>query len=99
MYEATTFEFIQPEKRRKYTPDFYIPGGNYYVESKGRFTQADRMKHKYFKASRTDIEIRFVFSNANAKLYKGSKTTYAQWCEQHGFKWAHKTIPQSWLEE
>ena len=27
-----------------------------------------------------DIDIRFVFSNMNTKLYKGSKT-YARWCE------------------
>jgi len=40
-----------------------------------------------------------VFSNQNAKLYKGSPTTYGQWCEKHGFAYANKTIPEEWLTE
>ena len=41
----------------------------------------------------------FVFSNQNNKLYKGSPTTYAQWCDKHGFLYANKTIPEAWLTE
>jgi hypothetical protein len=44
-----------------------------------------------------ELDIRFVFSNQNAKLYKNSPTSYAQWCEKHGFLYAHKAIPDSWL--
>ena len=51
------------------------------------------------KEQHPDIEIRFVFSNENAKLYKGSKTSYSQWAEKHGFKYAHKRIPDDWLTE
>jgi len=40
-----------------------------------------------------------VFSNQNAKLYKNSPTTYASYCEKHGFTYANKVIPQEWLEE
>jgi hypothetical protein len=41
-----------------------------------------------------------VFQNANAKIYKGSKTTYAKWAEDHDFKWADKGIvPASWIKE
>jgi len=40
-----------------------------------------------------------VFSNANAKLYKGAKSRYCDWCENHNFKWAHRVIPEGWLLE
>jgi len=43
------------------------------------------------------MDIRFVFQNANNKLNKRSKTTYAQWADKHGFPWAHKRIPEEWL--
>ena len=40
-----------------------------------------------------------VFYNAKKKMKKERKTTYAMWCDKHGFKWAHKTIPPEWIEE
>ena len=40
-----------------------------------------------------------LLQSPNGKIYKGSKTTYSQWCEKHGFKWAGKEIPQSWIDE
>ena len=69
------------------------------METKGRFTVSDRQKHLLIKEQQPELDIRFVFSNQNAKLYKGSKTTYAQWCEKNGFQYAHKTIPDDWLSE
>ncbi len=100
IYEADKIEYHWPKRQSTYCPDFKLPkdGGFFYVETKGRFTVADRQKHLLIKQQCPDIEIRFVFSNANAKLYKGSKTSYAQWCEKHGFQYAHKTIPDDWLQ-
>ena len=40
-----------------------------------------------------------MFTNANSKINKGSKTSYADWCERHGFLYANKYIPDEWLEE
>ena len=34
-----------------------------------------------------------------AKLYKGAKSRYCHWCEQHKFQWAHRVIPEDWLKE
>ena len=45
------------------------------------------------------MDIRCVFTNANSKIKKGSKTSYADWCERHGFLYANKFIPDEWLEE
>ena len=83
---------------RKYTPDFLLPNG-IIVETKGRFTPADRMKHLAIKKQHKDLDIRFVFSNSNSRLRKGAKTTYADWCEKHGFLYADKDVPQDWIDE
>ena len=34
---------------------------------------------------------------ANQKISSISKTSYGEWCDQHGFKWAEKEIPDEWL--
>ena len=82
----------------KYTPDFIFPNG-IIIETKGRFVAADRRKHLEIQKQHPEKDIRFVFSNAKNKLNKGSKTTYAMWCEQKGFKWAEKSIPEEWIKE
>ena len=46
-----------------------------------------------------DLDIRLVFSNANQRLYKGSKTTYGMWADKHDFVWANKWIPEPWFAE
>lgn len=97
-FETLTIPYTPPIKTRKYTPDFPLENG-IIIESKGRFLTDDRQKHKHIKAEHPDLEIRFVFSNSKAKLSKGSPTTYAMWCEQYGFLYADKTIPDEWLDE
>ena len=44
-------------------------------------------------------DLRFIFTNSRQKLYKGSKTTYAAWCEKHGFLYAERSIPETWMNE
>ena len=39
------------------------------------------------KQQHKDLDIRFVFMNARNKIYKGSRTTYADWCNKHDFRW------------
>jgi hypothetical protein len=56
-------------------------------------------KHLLVKAQHPDLDIRFVFSRSAAPLYKGSPTTYAMWCNKHGFVFADKLIPVAWLRE
>jgi len=82
---------------RTYTPDFELPNG-LIIESKGRFVAADRKKHLLVKKQHPKLDIRFVFSNSRAKISKGSKTTYAMWCEKNGFQYADKLIPKEWLK-
>ncbi len=97
-YESEVILYTKPEKPSRYTPDFPLPNG-IIIETKGRFVTADRQKHLLIKAQHPDKDIRFVFSNSRARISKQSPTTYAMWCEKHGFKYADKTIPPEWLSE
>jgi hypothetical protein len=98
LYEPFGIPYTQPEKLRKFTPDFVLPNG-IVVETKGRFVTADRQKHLLLKAQYPDLDLRFVFSNSRARISKQSKTTYAVWCESKGFLYADKRIPQEWIDE
>lgn len=97
-YEALTVPYTQPAKERRYTPDFFLPTG-IILEAKGRFTTADRQKHLMIRESHPDLDIRFIFSRSTTKISKRSKTSYGKWCEDHGFLYADKVIPQDWLDE
>ena len=98
---------FEDEKRRikwqdlrfkTYTPDVVLDNG-IIIETKGRFIHSDRTKHLMVKAQHPEHDIRFVFSNPAAKLYKGSKTTYGDWCTKNGFKLAKEIIPVEWTKE
>lgn len=95
-FETMTVTYTKPAKPARYTPDFVLPNG-VVVETKGRFVTADRQKHLMVKAQHPELDIRFVFSNPNTRISKTSKTTYADWCEKNGFKYAAKDVPDEWL--
>ena len=95
-YETLKIKWTLLENKT-YTPDFILPNG-IIVESKGRFVAADRKKHLKVKEQHPDLDIRFVFSNSRAKLNKGAKSTYGDWCDKYGFTYADKRIPDEWLK-
>ena len=102
VFEADKFSYTWPSRKSKYTPDFRIArkdGSVFYVETKGRFMADDRQKHLLLKEVPSAPEIRFVFSRSKTTISKTSKTTYARWCETHGFQYADKAIPDSWFNE
>lgn len=70
-----------------YTPDFVDVVNKRIVESKGLFDAADRRKMIAVKAQYPDWTFVLCFQTPNAKLRKGSKTTYAKWAEKNGFEW------------
>lgn len=96
-YETTKIKYVVPESVHTYTPDFVLPNG-IIVETKGRFVMADRKKHLLIQKQHPDKDIRFVFTNSNNKISKGSKTSYADWCRKHGFIFADKEVPDEWLK-
>lgn len=96
-YETVIVPYEKPAKKSRYTPDFRLPNGTI-IETKGRFVTADRQKHLLIKQQHPDLDIRFVFSNPNARISKQSQTTYAMWCEKNGFQYAKGSVPTEWLK-
>lgn len=97
-YETEKVNYIIPSSPHTYSPDFKLPN-NIRVETKGRFVLQDRKKHLLVKEQNPTLDIRFVFTNSKNKITKKSKTTYADWCDKHGFKYADKVIPDEWFSE
>lgn len=102
-YEDVKIDYLKPAKKAKYNPDFTFrksDGSIVYIESKGRFLTVDRQKHLLIRDQNPELDIRFVFQNAKAKISKTSSTTYARWCEDKGFKYADRgQIPKEWFNE
>jgi hypothetical protein len=97
LYEAARITFNKPAF---YRPDFALPEQAIVIETKGYFMQADRDKMLRIKAAHPDLDIRFLFTEPNNRIGKGSKTTYARWCHRHGFPFAKGgQIPPDWLEQ
>ena len=92
-YESTKIEYM---KLATYTPDFILPNG-IIVETKGLWTSEDRTKHLLIREQHPELDVRLCFQNASNKIRKGSKTSYAMWCEKKGIKYCDKTKPKSWL--
>jgi len=94
-YEKHTFHYFLKEKgvcldcdgtnvysSHAYTPDFYLPEYDIYIETKGRFLGKDRTKHKAVKEFNPGLDIRIVFQRDDY-LTKLRKTSYTKWCDSH----------------
>ena len=97
-YEEWKVPYVVPASKHTYTPDFILDNG-IIIEAKGLWEADDRKKHMLLKDQHPDLDIRFVFSSARTKIYKGSRTSYAEFCEKHNIKFAEGTIPLEWLKE
>lgn len=95
-YETEAIPYVMPATNHKYHPDFKLPNG-IRIETKGRFVATDRKKQLLVKQQHPELDIRFVFTNSKSKISKNSKTTYADWCIKHGFKYSDKIIPDEWF--
>ena len=84
-------------KAHHYIPDFWLSRSNIFIEVKGRFLPSDRTKHLLIKEQHPHLDIRFAFQQPTHKIRPGSKTSYADWCDKHEFKWCGLEIPKSWL--
>lgn len=97
-YEQWRIPYVIPASNHHYTPDILLPNG-IFVETKGLWEADDRKKHLIIKEAYPEIDIRFVFTSSRTKIYKGSPTSYAEFCEKRGIIFADKLIPVEWLKE
>lgn len=82
-YEQDKVKYIL---ENKYNPDFKL-GPNFYLETKGLFTSADRRKMKAVIEQNPNITFVMIFQDPNKKISKSSKTSYASWCDKNGIEW------------
>jgi Phage endonuclease I len=99
LFETTRVPYLRPETLHHYTPDFEVPRKPIMIETKGKFESSDRCKHLLVKAQHPHMDLRFVFQRPHDRLTKVSRTTYAQWAEKYGFRWATGVIPDAWIVE
>ena len=83
-------------QRCSYTPDFFLPVQNIFIETKGRWTGEDRKKHLAVREANPTVDIRLVFMSNN-KIHKKSDTRYGDWADKHGFLWSVRSMPDAWL--
>lgn len=109
-YEGVKVPYTVPSRDANYLPDFVPDGTNIVLEFKGHFgglgrdmkrvSAEQRQKYVLVKEQHPELDIRFVFQRANAKIYKGSPTTHAKWADDHGFRWSDKgIIPPAWIAD
>lgn len=79
-----------------YHPDFILVEHGIIVEYKGLLDRDSKRKMLAVKQQHPDLDIRFVFMNANKKI-PGTKQTHAQWADKNGYPWAEGKIPDEWL--
>lgn len=103
LYEGLKLNFVQPEKKRTYKPDFILEANSLIIEAKGRLTREDRKKLLWVleQYPQHRQHFRMLFQDSRKTLDKRSKTTYADWCTENGIKFADFRfgIPNEWLEE
>lgn len=100
-YEACLIEYVQPEVKRKYTPDFSKVVGNkiYYIEAKGRFrTIAEAKKYLWIRdCLDPNEELIFVLQDKKSLMpgraskskvtgKRFSKETVEHWLIRKGFR-------------
>lgn len=97
-YEMWKIPYVVPASNHTYRPDFILPNG-IIVETKGLWEADDRKKHLLIREQYPELDIRLVFSSSRTKIYKGSPTSYGEFCEKKGILFADKLIPTEWLKE
>lgn len=97
-YERWKIPYVVPASNHTYRPDFILPNG-IIIETKGLWEAEDRKKMMLIKETYPELDIRMVFSSSRTKIYKGSPTSYGEFCEKHGILFADKLIPTEWLKE
>ena len=99
-YEKGKIEYEWLENKT-YVPDFFLLNNGIILEVKGRFVLEDRKKHLFIRKQKPELDIRFIFDNPKAKLYKGGKMTNGSWCDKYKFKYSslREGVPEEWINE
>lgn len=98
-YEDKTqiLHYERPATFHKYYPDWIVEG--MVLETKGIWLPDDREKILFVIGQNPGIDLRMVFQNPKLPIYKGSKTTYAMWCDKKKIKWGTLADVPQWIKD
>lgn len=82
---------------REYWPDYTFPDQPFIIETKGLLDRESKAKMLAVKRRYPELDIRFVFMNADKKI-PGTRQTHGEWATKNGFIWANGTAPEEWFE-
>jgi len=101
-YEKEHLVWLEPEKLRKYKPDYFIERDDrtlLIVEAKGRWTADDRKKMCCVTEQNPDLDIRILFERDNTLSKNPKSMRYTEWCAKKGITCAvGRKIPEEWLD-
>jgi hypothetical protein len=100
-YEVVKASFTPPLKVRTKLWDWLITtdsGATFVCETKGYWSPRNRLDETEAIKQNPHIDVRYCFMRASTPIRKGSKTTYADWCDKHGIRYCVGTIPDAWLQ-
>ena len=69
-YECATFPLSVDGERTSYTPDFYLPDSNEYVEVKGYYSDKNKKKMQVFFDTYADTYVRMIFESEMKEVWK-----------------------------
>lgn len=111
-YETWSYEYDEPLRKNLarcadcgskallrtgwYTPDFFLANG-VIIETKGRFTAADRRKMGAIQEHHPTLDIKMLFMRDN-KIHKNSTTKYSDWCISNGYDYSINKVKPEWLK-
>jgi hypothetical protein len=101
-YEAVRVFFTPPLKAHTKTWDWLITtdsGTEFIIETKGWWPPKVRLAETAAIKQNPAFDVRYCFQRASTKINKGSKTSYADWCDKRGIRWCEGSIPPCWLSE
>ena len=112
-YERYQFPYTEPLRKNRakcsdcgstnlvrmgwYTPDFWLPNSGLFIETKGRFTAADRRKMLAVISENPEERFVMLFMRDN-RIHKRSQTTYSGWCEANNVEYAIEEPKEEWLK-
>lgn len=96
-YENSVLPYVTDPQKKRYIPDWEVTS-NIFIETKGRFTAADRKKALYIQDQHPEAVVLYVFQRPNNTLSKASKTTYGDWCDKHNLPWCSFSDVDYWTD-
>jgi hypothetical protein len=85
-------------QQRTYTPDFYFPKFDFFIEVKGRLDSATRKKMRDVRRENPDVDVRLLLM-ADNKITPRKPERYSDWCKKFDYQYCIKFPPDAWFEK